>query len=70
MTTDDTLGTLADLAECPEGSVITSAMVVVDYVDPDGDAAMAYAGFGDSLTTSRVGLLAWAQHVILTGQEF
>lgn len=69
LTSDETLGLLVDLTGSPEGSIPTDAVVLVSYHDPDGDAAMGMATFGEALITSRLGLLAWAQYQLAANQE-
>lgn len=66
---DEVLGLLADLTDAPEGAIPTDGIVLVAYHDPDGDASVGLATFGEALHTSRLGLLAWAQFQLANTQE-
>jgi hypothetical protein len=62
------LSDLARLSDLPPGSMPISALVLVNYVDADGDECASIVQAGEATVPAMVGLLAWASHQILTGQ--
>ena len=55
------LEAIAVLAGLPDDAIPTEAVVVLSYIDRDGDSAMGHATIGDPLLITALGLLAWAQ---------
>ena len=55
------LEAIAVLAGLPDDAIPTEAVVVLSYIDRDGDHGIGHAILGDPLLTSALGLLAWAQ---------
>lgn len=61
MSDPSTLDAIAELAECPDGATITEAIVVVGYLDAEGESCLGFSTVGEGLRTSYLGLLSWAQ---------
>lgn len=59
------LAALAEIAAAPEGSTPLSAVVVVAYLDNEGDECMGFSTHGDSTLTNLLGLMTWAQMRLL-----
>lgn len=55
------LEAIAVLAGLPDDAIPTEAVVVLSYIDRDGDSAMGHATIGNPLLITALGLLAWAQ---------
>lgn len=51
--------------QLPEGSMATACLLVVHYINPDGEACYAVCTKGESPTTSYLGLTVLAQQHIL-----
>lgn len=55
------LEAISVLAGLPDDAVPTEAVVVLSYIDADGDPAVGHATIGNPLLVTALGLLAWAQ---------
>ena len=63
--TDVLLDHLANLAELTDEGLATEAVLIVGFIDPDGDAAYRLLTAGDCPMSTTVGLLAMAQHSLM-----
>lgn len=52
---------IAGFCGLPAGAIPTEGVLVLAYIDEDGDHGIGHAILGDPLLTSALGLLAWAQ---------
>ncbi|MBK7048277.1 MAG: hypothetical protein IPH48_17620 [bacterium] len=52
---------IAGFCGLPADAIPTEAVVVLSYIDEDGDHGMGHATIGDPLLITALGLLAWAQ---------
>ena len=52
---------IAGFCGLPAGAIPTEGVLVLAYIDRDGDSAMGHATIGDPLLITALGLLAWAQ---------
>lgn len=50
----------------PKGAMVTHSVTVVSMMNSDGDIELVTSTRGQNTTTAYLGLLAWANHDILT----
>lgn len=52
---------VADLASVPDGGTPLAAVIVVTYLDDQGDECLGLSTHGDTTLSDLLGLLGWAQ---------
>lgn len=65
----DPLDAIAEIVDVPAGSAITEAIVIVGYLDPEGELSMGFVCLGDSTMTTYVGMTAWVQTSIILDHD-
>lgn len=60
--TDGDLASAADLVEIPEGCIPEFGIIVISYLDVDGESKVGTRVLGDGTYTATAGIMAMAAH--------